>query len=69
MPPLSSCGNMLATSGRRPTHCRSSRTRSATSRLDNPYIVVLQRVSDLLFDPHDRIQRVHRALRNQGDLG
>src|SRR4029450_2352416 len=34
-----------------------------------PYAVVLQRVSELLLNPHDRIERVHRALWNQGNPG
>ena len=70
MPPLSSCGYLSATSGaavRRLEQLarRDPRTRVATA-LD---AVVVQRVDDLVADAHDRVERVHRALRHQRDVG
>ena len=62
MPPENSCGYCLARFGLMPTYPNSSAMRAVDVRLGHSRVVQLDRLGDLVGDPDDGVERVHRAL-------
>ena len=68
IPPLSSCGYIWATSADSPTDSKSPSMRSSCPPVTRARFMRPDRVCQLLADAHDRVERVHCPLRNEGDL-
>ena len=67
MPPDSSCGNIRATRGAESD--LAQQVRHHPPQLGPVGVAVLaDHVEELVLDPHDRVEAVHRALRHVGEV-
>ena len=69
IPPENSCGYWRKRVGGMPIRPSVSSERCRISRVGQLRLVLLERLAEVILDPHQRVQPCHRLLEDQPELG